>query len=447
MIMNKSDAEAILKKVFALSKAEGAEAGVNGGEGGNTRFALNGVTTSGQSSDLNLFVTSYYGKKSGSATTNQFDNESIEKCVRASEEIAKLAPEDPETMPILGPQQYSEVGGSYLKEMESADSRWRAQAVAQVLDPAKAKNLTAAGFIQTGANFQALGTSKGLFGYSTSTISSYTTTVRTADGTGSGWASAVSVNPMTLDTKFVADRSIWKAENSTKPVAIEPGKYTVILEPSAVADLIAFLMFSFDARSADEGRSFLSKEGGKTRLGDKLFSDKVHIYTDPQNEISPGAPFDGQGLPEKRMDFIKDGVVKNLTYSRFWAQKQGKEATPFPSNVIMDGGTKSVDELVAETDRGILVTRLWYIRMLNPQTLLMTGLTRDATFLVEKGKIKHPVKNFRFNQSPVSMLSGENIEAMGKPVRTFGSEVETFPAVVPPLRVRDFNFASLSDAV
>jgi predicted Zn-dependent protease len=193
-----------------------------------------------------------------------------------------------------------------------------------------------------------------------------------------------------------------------------------------------------DARNADEGRSFLSKKGGETKLGEKLFDERVNIYSDPMNEEIPGSPFSGDGRPQEKIYWIENGIVKNMTYSRFWADKKGVKATPPPNSFIMAGGTKSLADLIKGTDKGILVTRLWYIRAVDPQTLLYTGLTRDGTFYIENGKIKFPVKNFRFNESPVIMLN--NLEEMGKPVRITGN-------LVPPLKIRDFTFSSLSDAV
>ncbi|MGH9916819.1 MAG: metallopeptidase TldD-related protein, partial [Pyrinomonadaceae bacterium] len=290
------------------------------------------------------------------------------------------------------------------------------------------------------------------FGYSTSTFSSFTTTVRSADGTGSGWASAVSKNIGDIDAAATAARAIEKAELSRSPVAIEPGNYTVILEPNAVGDLVSNMFFFFGARQADEGRSFLTRKGGGNRLGEKLFGDGINIYTDPKFAKSPGAPFDGEGLPSRKMEFVREGVVRNLSYSRFWAKKQsavGKtiEPTPDATNLIMDGGNTSIEEMIRNTERGILVTRLWYIRLVDPQTLLYTGLTRDGTFLIEKGKIKSAIKNFRFNETPVKMLS--NVEAMSPSVRIIGSERvgERLPVFAPALKVRDFSFTSLSDAV
>jgi predicted Zn-dependent protease len=198
------------------------------------------------------------------------------------------------------------------------------------------------------------------------------------------------------------------------------------------------MMFNFNARTADEGRSFLSKPGGKNKLNEKIVDERVTIYTDPLDPNLPGSTWTDEGLPRKRTEWIQNGVVKKLYYDRFWAREKGTEAVAFPTGIIMQGGNASLDELIKGTERGVLVTRLWYIRAVDPQTLLYTGLTRDGTFYIENGQIKHPVKNFRFNESPVIMLN--NLEALGKAERVDGN-------LIPPMKIRDFTFTSLSDAV
>ncbi|MDB5020474.1 MAG: peptidase, partial [Pedobacter sp.] len=229
-----------------------------------------------------------------------------------------------------------------------------------------------------------------------------------------------------------------KANKSAGAKAIEPGKYTVILEPLAASDIIENMFRGFDARSADEGRSFMSKKGGGNRIGEQLFSENVNIYSDPMNPELPSATWDRDGLPIKKTQWVQNGVVKNLAYSRYWAAQKGVQPLPFGRSIVIEGGNQSLEDLIKSTEKGILVTRFWYIRSVDPQTLLLTGLTRDGTFYIENGEIKFPLKNFRFNESPVIMLN--NVEALGKPVRT-GT------GMIPPMKIRDFTFTSLSDAV
>ncbi len=286
--------------------------------------------------------------------------------------------------------------------------------------------------------------SHGLFAYGTSTNVNFSVTMRTNDGSGSGYASGGYNNIAELDVAGASKSAAWKAARSGSAKALEPGKYTVVLEPAAGIVLLENLYGSLDARSADEGRSFLSLPGGKTRLGEKLVDEQVNIYSDPWNEQLPTGNYNGEGLPQERRSWIEKGVVKNLVHSRYWAQKKGVKPVPYPDGFIMTGGSASLEELIKGTEKGILVTRFWYIRAVDPQTLLFTGLTRDGTFYIENGEIKYPVKNFRFNESPIIMLN--NLETMGKSVRTVSGESGA-TAVVPPMRIKDFTFTSLSDAI
>lgn len=446
-MLSRDEAEALLKKVLSFSKADELEANLNGGRLANTRFGVNSANTCGDTDNLTLIVNAHFGQRGGVATTNTLDDAGIEKVVRAAEEIARLRPEDPELQPFLEKQTYTAIKDSFDEATYNADAAERARGIATTIEPSRQKNLIAAGIFDNQGGFNARANTRGNFGYDIGSQASYTTTVRTADGQGSGWASAMSHRIRDIDAAAVSARSIEKAEKSHDAVAIEPGKYTVILEPNAVGDLVSNMLFFFGARQADEGRSFLSKKGGGNLLGEKLFGEEVNVFTDPNYPNAPGSPFDGAGLPARKMDFIRGGVVKNLNYNRFWAKKQGKEPTPFPTNLIIEGGKSSIDEMIASTERGILVTRLWYIRLVDPQSVLYTGLTRDGTFLIEKGRIKSAIKNFRFNETPVKMLN--NVEAMSPSVRITGSERvgDGFPVLAPALKVREFEFTSLSDAI
>jgi len=439
-ILSKDEAQNILKKVIGFSKADECSASLNGRTRGNIRYARNTVSTAGSSDNVSLVVESRFGKRSGVATCNQFDDDTLRRCVQRAEEIAKLAPEDPEYMPLLGPQQYL-TPNSFAQSTAKITPDFRAQAAGDSIAACQTRDLTAAGYLEDGATFTAIRNSKGLEAYQQATNIDFSVTVRTKDGKGSGYAVADFTDVSKFDAKALTKIAADKAAGSATAKALEPGKYTVILEPAALVSdegLLNNLVYSFDAREADEGRNFLSKKGGGNKLGQKLFDERVTIYSDPLNPAAPGSVFDGEGLPVKRTAWVDKGVVKNLYYSRYWAQKSGQQPTAFSGNFIMEGGTQTTADLIKGTAKGILVTRLWYIRSVDPQTLLFTGLTRDGTFYIENGKIKHPVKNFRFNESPVIMLN--NIEAIGKPVRLGGN-------LVPPLKIRDFTFTSLSDAV
>lgn len=444
MLLSQSDAKKITDKALSLSKADSCSVSIAGHERGHIRFALNSVTTSGFQDNLTLSITSNFGKRSGSASINELDEESIAAAVKRSEEIAKLARENPEFQPPLGAQTYLE-SRTYFERTAKATPDKLAALCEPVLAEANARKVTAAGFLEAGTACSGMATNNGLFVFQNSTESLFTVSARTSDGTGSGWAGKNYHDIARLDAAQLARVAVKKTLESQKPVAVPPGKYTVILESSAACDLLGLMIGNFDARSADEGRSFLTKKGGGNKLGEKIFGDKVQLYSDPQHEIAPGAIYSTDGLPAVKRAWVENGVVKELIYSRYWAQKTGHEPVPYPTNLIMTGGSTSVEEMIQNTKKGILVTRFWYIRTVDPRTLLYTGLTRDGTFLIENGKITKPIKNFRFNESPVAMLN--NIEAMAPSERAAGSEVEDWSVFVPPLLIRDFTFSSLSDAV
>ena len=443
MIYTKEEAQKLLQKVLSYSKADECEVSLTGSDSGNIRYARNSVSTSGEINQLSLAVSSSYGKKTGNATINEFDDASLRKVVQRSEELAQLAPENPEHMPLLGPQTFAD-SITYVPETAAITPDTRAEAVGKSIQVSKDAGLQAAGYLENTTEFEAVMNSKGLFAYNKATDVVFSITTRNEEGTGSGYAARGYNDVTKLDTLSATKIATTKANGSIGARAIEPGKYTVILEPVAVAYLLENMFFGLDARSADEGRSFMSKPGGGNRLGDQLMDTKVNIYTDPFNPDLPSSTWNREGQPVGKRSWIEGGVVKNLSYSRYWAQKKGVDPVPGPSNVIMTGGTDTLEEMIKSTEKGILVSRLWYIRMVDPQTLLLTGLTRDGTFYIENGEIKFPVKNFRFNESPVIMLN--NVEALGKPERTIS--VESYRSyLVPPIKARDFTFSSLSDAV
>ena len=442
-IMTEAEAKTILDKVIALSTADECTAQLGGSIDGNIRFALNNVSTSGVVTDTQLGVQVAFGKRVGTATINEFSDEALARVVRRAEDLAKLAPENPEFMPAVQRQTYR-ASNTWDAATAAITPEARAEIARASIDPCKGQDLIAAGFLNDGAGFTAFANSNGNFGYQRSTNLNYTCTVRTEDGKGSGWVGRSLQNANDFNVDSDIQIAMRKASASAEAQALEPGKYTVILEPAAAAGLISFMFNFFGARAADEGRSFLSKPGGGNKIGEQVFDPRVNFTADPWHAECPVEPWDGDGLPRDRIAFVEDGKVTNLNYGRYWADKQGKEANATPGNLIMSGGTKSISELVRETERGILVTRTWYIRMVDPQTVLLTGLTRDGTFYIENGELKYPLKNFRFNESPVIMLN--NIDELGRPVRVAGDE-SALSMMIPPMRLRDFTFTSLSDAV
>jgi len=442
-IWTEARARALLGRVVALSKADECTVNLTASVLGNIRFALNKVTTSGVVDDVQLAVTSAFGKRVGIATINQFDDGSLERTVRRAEELARLAPDNDEFMPALDKQAYATTA-TFDEGIAQLAPDYRAGVAAASIAPCRAAGLVAAGFLSDSVVVSAFANSKGNFGYQRATGFDYTCTVRTQDGTGSGWVGRNVRSVAEFDAKREIQTAITKASGSSGARTLEPGKYPVILEPAAAAGLLTPLVFAFDARQADEGRSFLSKKGGGNRLGDQMFDQRVSIHVDPADAGVPVLPWDGEGLPRTRMAFVDKGRVTALQYSRYWAQQ--KKATPTANfgNVIVAGGDKSTADLIKSARRAVLVTRTYYIRMVDPQTLLLTGLTRDGTFYIENGAIQYPVKNFRFNESPVAMLNG--VEELGRPVRVADDE-SPFAMMIPPMALKEFTFTSLSDAV
>jgi predicted Zn-dependent protease len=443
-IISREASKALIEKVVKMSSADAISVNVGSSLTNNIRFAANQVSTAGSVADANVAVTSAFGPKKATVVTNDLSDEALLKTVKESERLAKLAPDDPEAMPDLGPQAIKDVNADF-DSVEKLDASDLAKAALTALEPArKAGDLTAAGYLVVNTSTNALGNKEKLFAYHKSTNANYTVTVRTTDGTGSGWAGAESPDWTKLNVNEVSARAIDKARLSRNPVAIEPGKYTVILEPQAVGDLVQLIGFYADARSSDEGRSPFTKQGGGNKIGEKIVDSRVSIIADPFDPMVLSQPWDGDGLPLGKQVFIDKGVLKELYYSRFWAKKMNKQPTGAPTSFIMSGGTTSLDDMIKSTQRGILVTRLWYLREVDPRTILYTGLTRDGTFLIENGKISKAIKNFRFNDSPLFMLN--NLEAIGPAVRLAGTEAGG-AVVVPPIKVKEFTFTSLSDAV
>jgi len=436
-IYTKEEAKAIMSKALEYSKADSCEVNLYGSDSGNIRYARNTVSTAGAQSNQTLVVQANYGKKVGTATIEEFDDASIEKVVRRAEELAQLSPESEEFMPPLGPQEIKE-SNQYHESTAKIDPDYRAAVAAASIEPAKAKGVTAAGFFEDSADFSSMMNSNGLYAYEQSTGLEFTVTMRSDDGSGSGWVTRDYNDVSRFDAEMASQIAIDKALQSREAKAIEPGKYTVILEPAASMGLLQNMMFSFNARSADEGRSFMSKEGGGNKIGEKIVDERINLYSDPLHPLVPASTWTGEGMPREKTVWLENGVVKNLAYGRYWADQKGVAPLPFPANGIMDGGDASLEDLIKDTKKGILVTRMWYIRTVDPQTLLYTGLTRDGTFYIENGKLKHPIKNFRFNESPIIMLN--NLETLGQQVRIDGN-------LIPYMKIRDFTFTSLSDAV
>lgn len=445
-MLTRDQAQELVKKVLSRSKAEGAEVSLSGGTTAHLRFARNSPSTSGVQSGPRLTVKSSFGKKSGAFTTNQLDDRSLDAAVLRSEEMARLAPEDPEFMPGVEAQEYADVP-AYFESTAAQGAARMAQGVAACIEAARGKDFVAAGFTRTRAEYEARGNSRGNFAYHRETSASFSATARTQDGTGSGWAGRVARRIEDIDYAGAAQVAVEKAAASQKPRELKPGKYVTILEPTCVANLLQGLLNGMDRRRANEGRSFFSspKRAGATRLGDKLFGSEVDIRTDPRDERCPSRPWADDGVAQTARAWIDRGRVANLACDRYWATQQKTDPVARPANLLMAGGSGTLADLIRSTRRGVLVTSFWYIRFLDPQVLLVTGLTRDGVFWVENGEIAYPVNNFRWNDTPISAF--KKIDAMSATGLAPSRGADEPFTVVPAMRISEFNFASISDAV
>lgn len=443
MALDEATSKKLLAGVIATAKKlePGAEirASLSSGRAANTRFARGGITSTGDVAETTLTIALAFGKRHAHTVTNQLDPRSVAEAIGRVRAMAKLAPEDPEYMPPLGPQKYLNVPGAYDPALDTLDAAARADAAKASLTAAKGAGVNIAGFIEHRTDTLALASSAGLAAYYLATTTDFTATARTPDGTGSGWGGAWGNRWREIDTGAVAKVAIDKAVRSQKARALAPGRYTVVLEPAAVEGLLWFLTQSLDARRADEGRSYLAKAGGGTKVGERMFGEHVTLRSDPTLTETPGAPFDGEGLPMRPITWIDRGKIAALAYTRYWAAKQDKTPTGTPSGYELAGASGSDSDLLAGVKKGILITRFWYTRWLDPQTVMVTGLTRDGVFLIENGAVTTPVNNFRFNESPVNML--KNADVLTRETARIDN------MRVPAVRTHDFNLASISQAV
>jgi len=309
--MSRAEAEALTKKVLSYVTVDAARVSVGSGTLANSRFAVNQISTAGDTYTTNVSVRASVGKRSATASGNRLDDDSLKALVKKAESLARLSPEDPEAMPELGPQTFRESPG-WSDATASLDPQGRATAVQKITSQAEKAGLVSTGYLEITAGANAVASSNGMFAWGRTTAAALTTTVRTPDGTGSGWAGASTNDWMRIDPAALGERAVQKAKASTNAVAVEPGRYTVVLEPTAVGNLVQLIGGALQARAADEGRSFFSKPGGGTKIGLKVVDERVTLVSNPYDSDSYGAAFTGEGLPTEPVTWIENGVVKNL---------------------------------------------------------------------------------------------------------------------------------------
>jgi predicted Zn-dependent protease len=441
MNLTRQRADELFDKVLKYSTADETEASISSTSYALTRFANNIIHQNVAEENATLSVRLVSEGRMARASTNKFDEASIRQLCEAALVLARLQPPDPTLLPMPGPQTYRALDRFYSVTAQLTPQA-RAEMVAKVVERAEKDSLTAAGIFSSGASAFALFNSRGMKAFHEETMSEFSVTMM-ADSS-SGWAKKTAPNWMELEPEELAERAAQKALASREPREVAAGRYTVILEPSAMLDLLGFMILDFSGMAVHEQRSCLTG-----RVGQKVFGENINFRDDVFHPLQTGAPFDGEGIPRQRVPLVDKGEVKNLVYSRQTAHKLGAQPTghgfPLPNeyaeaplNIVMDGDRSNVDDMVKSTERGLLVTRFWYIREVDPYKKILTGMTRDGTFWIEDGQMKQGVRNLRFNQSLVDMLG--QVEMMSPPQRTAGEE--SFEMVVPAAKIREFNFAS-----
>ncbi|HXA51116.1 MAG TPA: TldD/PmbA family protein [Candidatus Acidoferrum sp.] len=456
-MLTRDEARKLAQKVIALSTFPECQVNITSSEQAYTRFANNGITTAALGLRHTVAITVSREGRSGTMTVNDLDDASLKSAVKKAEEIAAIAPVNPERLAALGPQEYPTVS-DFDERTANARSPEMIPHVKRVIDHAKERKQVAAGLILRTRTASAIANKAGLFGFHESADSQLTTTFRMPDGSSSGWAGQPSTKLSEIDSAALAAAASEKCARWKNPQKIQPGNYTVVLEPTATGDLVRLMAGAFNARQTEEGRTFLSKRGGGSLLGEKVFPEFVTLRSDPFDSRQPSSPWTGDLLPTRAITWVDKGVIANLAYDRYWSGKTGKQPTPNPgggfggggggfggggASLTMEGGDATLEQLIASVERGLLVTHFWYIRFVNPQTLQHTGLTRDGLFLIENGKITTPVTNLRFLESPVRLL--KNTTRLGKAVRVRGLEGGLM--IAPALVATDFPLPSISDAI
>jgi predicted Zn-dependent protease len=446
-MLTQSELHHIAERVFKLSDADETEVMIDGTSDALTRFANNTIHQNVAELHVSISVRTVFDGRTARATTNRTDDESLARVVAASSAIAKSQPKNPHMLPMPGRQKYTPVK-RFFDSTASCSPQDRAKAVARVCTAATKRRQTVAGIFTTGATQTALINSRGLYAMHQQTRGEFSITVLEADS--SGWQKANSPDVTRIDPDALFTRASEKCTASRSPRELAPGRYMVILEPAAVLDLVGFLFYDFAGTAVMDQRSCFNN-----RIGKQVLGSNITISDDVYHPLQTGAPYDGEGIPRQTILLVDKGTPRNLVYSRATAKQMAREfkAKPTghgfplpneygeaPMNLVFEGGKTSLDQMISTTEHGILVTRLWYIREVDPYEKVLTGMTRDGTFLIERGKLAGGIRNFRFNQGILEML--QNVEAMSEPVRSAGEE--SFEMVVPAMKVRGFHFSEVT---
>jgi len=429
----------IVESVIENSQAEQVFVNLQMSESSLSRFSENQMSQNLAKSRFNLTITSYYGQKSATSSISQNNPEAIKNALRNCETLAKLAPNDPEWIPLLPPQQYDiEINNQDQPSISPLANGQKIQQICHECDLAKVQG---SGTLSSTNSLNIIGSSTGLRANSRETKADFSITAKYQDG--SSWSSGSANYLDELEIMNLTAKTIERCLDSVKPQEIKPGTYPVVLESAAFANLLPWVIFSMDARSSDEGRSFMSilDNSGKlmgNRLGQEIFSKIVQVKRGFNHPLLQTSSFLEDGLPNHSIDIIKEGIPQSLSYSRYWANKQQKQATGGFFPIIMEGSNRSIQDLISQTEKGIFISRTWYVNYVNPRTLEVTGMTRDGTFWIENGQISHPIKNLRFNQElPLAL---KDIEDVSKPERHGNN-------IIPGVKIKNFHFSSITESI
>ncbi|MFY9978870.1 MAG: TldD/PmbA family protein [Candidatus Sulfotelmatobacter sp.] len=463
-MLNRDQASDIFDRIKKLSSADEIEVHFSGGRFALTRFANNTIHQNVEEENHVVSVRTVFGGRTARATTNNFDHDGLKRVVEASESLAKVQHPDPDLLPVPDAREAANADESaratqpsrHFEQTAAITPQLRADGVKKIVEVANRHELTTAGIFSSSESVEGIFNSRGLSRWHTQTLAEVSISMLGADS--SAWQKANSPDVANLGPVRMAEIAAKKAVDAAHPKEIPAGKYTVILEPSAALDIVGFMFWDYSGIAILDQRSFLTG-----RIGSQLFGDNITICDDVAHPLQSGAPFDGEGMRRKRVPLVENGIVKRVVYARATAARMRRseqkdkvgpiettghgfplpnEMGEMPLNIVFAApqNPRSLDEMIASTERGVLVTRLWYIREVDPYEKIVTGMTRDGTFLVEAGQVRHGVRNFRFNESLIQMLS--NVEAMSVPVRACGEE--SFDMVVPAMKIRDFNFTEVT---
>ena len=465
-MLNRERAADIFDRVRKLSIADEVEVLLSGGRFALTRFANNAIHQNVAEESYVVSVRTAFGGRTARAATNRFDDASLRQVVQSSESLARVQHPDPDLLPMPDPREAAGDAGEgaratqtpprHFDETAAITPELRAQGVKKIVGVAGKDKLTTAGVFSSAESVEGIFNSRGLSQWHTQTLAEISVTMLGADS--SGWQKANSPDVRNLDPLALADVAAKKAVDSAHPAEISAGKCTVILEPAAVLDLVGFMFWDYSGMAILDQRSFLTG-----RIGTKLFGENITIWDDVTHPLQTGSPFDGEGMRRQTLPLVENGVVNRVVYARATAEGMKRsehkdkvgpiaatghgfplpnEMGEMPMNIVFAApkDAQTVEQMIASTERGVLVTRMWYIREVDPYEKIVTGMTRDGTFYVENGRVTHGLRNFRFNQSLIHMLS--NVEATSTPVRSSGEE--SFDMVVPAMKVKDFNFTEVT---